>query len=374
MPGVYIHVPFCKQACSYCNFHFSTSLKWKKPLVDALCKEIEMRAGFFKTKDITSIYFGGGTPSLLDEDDLVKIFKTLSNHFLWKDNTEITLEANPDDINREKCSVWSGFGINRLSIGIQSFHENELIFMNRAHNTTQALQCIDIAQDSGYSNLTCDLIYGIPGSTLEGWEKNIQILLQKNIPHISAYALTVENKTLYFKQIQKNIFPPPDDRAVEEQFNVLMAQLSASGYLHYEISNFAMPDSLAKHNTNYWLGDKYLGIGPSAHSYTGDKRMWNINNNVIYIKNIQENNLCFESENLTPENKYNEYIMTGLRTMWGVETAKIGNLGISFLDYFLNHIQPYITSGQVIKKNNVYRLSQQGKLFADRIASELFLV
>ncbi|MFZ1706008.1 MAG: radical SAM family heme chaperone HemW [Saprospiraceae bacterium] len=374
MPGVYIHIPFCKQACTYCNFHFSTSLQQKTALIEALCLEMSLQSGFFATKNITSIYFGGGTPSILDKDDLQKLFDTLGFIFTWDKGIEITLEANPDDITEEKTKLWFSFGINRLSIGIQSFHESELAFMFRAHNRQQALKSIDIAQEHGFSNITCDLIYGVPESNLMSWEKNIDLLIDKNIPHISAYALTVEPKTVLHHNIKHKKIAPLNDQMAEEQFLFLMKKLSNAGFDHYEISNFGKPGHHAVHNTRYWLGDYYLGLGPSAHSYKDNKRLWNVANNAKYIQSIKEGVIPNETEILSQNEQYNEYVMTGLRTMWGIDEAQISNMGKSFIDYFMQNIQTYIDSGHVVKNKRIYTLSLHGKLWADSIASDLFLV
>jgi oxygen-independent coproporphyrinogen-3 oxidase len=374
MPGVYIHIPFCKQACSYCNFHFSTNLSLKKKLIKSICEELRLQADFLPDKLLTSVYFGGGTPSLLDEEDLENIFENLGQHFKWDDATEITLEANPDDITDDICKLWKKAGINRLSIGIQSFSEEELIFMNRAHNVKQAENSIKTAQIHGLTNLTCDLIYGVPGSTLQSLEKNIKILTDKGIPHISAYALTVEKKTLLSHQIKNKIVSAPDDKMTEQQYIFLMRALESFGFEHYEISNFALPGNMAIHNTSYWKGENYIGIGPSAHSYHQNTRFWNVSNNALYIKSIEQGIIPFEKEILSKADRYNEYIMTGLRTSFGVLQEKIATIDEEFSNYFVQQVKKHEDSGFVLEKNKVFTLSQKGKLFADRIASDLFWV
>ena len=374
MPGVYIHIPFCKQACSYCNFHFSTNLSLKKKLVESICKEISLQSNFLPGNGLTSVYFGGGTPSLLDETELHTIFESLHKYFNWNEDTEITLEANPDDITDISCKLWKKSGINRLSIGIQSFSAEELKFMNRAHDVYQAEQSIEIAQYNGLINLTCDLIYGVPGSTLNSLEYNIKQLTDRGIPHISAYALTVENKTLLAHQIKKGMVLSPDDQLAEQQYLFLMQSLGNAGFEHYEISNFAIPGKMAVHNTNYWKGESYLGVGPSAHSYHQNTRYWNVANNALYIKSIENGIIPSEKESLSKADRYNEYIMTGLRTSFGVDVEKIAALDEEFKHYFLNLIEGYTASGYVSEKNNIFRLSREGKLFADKIASDLFWV
>jgi oxygen-independent coproporphyrinogen III oxidase len=374
MSGIYIHIPFCKQACHYCNFHFSTSLRLKDEMIQAICKEIEIRHDYLLEKNLTSIYFGGGTPSLMDNDDIDKIFDTLSKYFHWSHETEITLEANPDDITIDKLKIISAAGINRLSIGIQSFFDEDLSWMHRAHNASEATQCIRLAKNHGYENISIDLIYGSPTTSDDMWEQNIDTALKMDIPHISTYCLTVEEKTALYHQVQKKKSLPPDQERAAYQFDAIRQSLTKSGYDHYEISNFAKPNKIAVHNTNYWRDKAYMGIGPSAHSYDGIHRSWNIANNKKYIDDINQNILPAVSEFLHPHTRYNEYIMTGLRTMWGVETTKIAIIGTHFEEYFLSLIKQEIDSDMVMCQQNNYILTERGKHFADRIAMNLFWV
>lgn len=374
MSGIYIHIPFCKQACHYCNFHFSTSLKSKGDLVSAICKEIIIQKDYLKEKSLTSVYFGGGTPSLLTEDELGQIFDTLNKVFTWTENTEITLEANPDDITLEKLNSFKKWGVNRLSIGIQSFFNEDLIWMNRAHNAQEAQTCIKLAQDVGFDNITIDLIYGSPTTSHEMWDENIKIALSLDIPHISSYCLTVEEGTALHHHVKKGKKMSPDSDVASRQFTTLIENLNASGYEHYEISNFAKPGKYAIHNTNYWKGTQYLGIGPSAHSFDGRSRSWNIANNQKYIQSLLENIIPSEREELSPSTRYNEYIMTGLRTMWGVKLDEINGFGSEFVPYFLKGIQDEIQKGFVTHDEHNYTLTQVGKHFADGIASNLFWV
>jgi len=374
MSGIYIHIPFCKQACFYCNFHFSTSLRLKNEMIAAICKEITLRDDYLNNKYLTSIYFGGGSPSLLEELDLEKIFSTLSRHFIWDNKTEITLEANPDDIDTKKLHIFKKWGINRLSIGIQSFFDIDLKWMNRAHDAIDASKCIQLSQDSGFENITIDLIYGSPTTTTEMWHENIQKTLNFKIPHISSYCLTVEEKTALHHQIKTKKIVSPDPELATEQFNILIDGLTSYGYDHYEISNFGLPGKHAVHNTNYWKGANYLGIGPSAHSFNGTTRSWNIANNKKYIDNIHIEILPHETETLSFSSKYNEYIMIGLRTMWGVNYQKIKKIGAEYSTYFISMIQDDIQKGHVIHNNGNYTLSKEGKHFADRIAMNLFYV
>lgn len=374
MAGIYIHIPFCKQACVYCNFHFSTSLKLKDQLISAIIAEIHQRKQYLKYPDIQSIYFGGGTPSLLDTKDIEKILNTLSLYFKWDPTCEITLEANPDDITAEKITAYMKMGINRLSIGIQSFHEEDLRFMTRAHNASQAEDCVKITQDSGLRNITIDLIYGCPTTDDEMWLTNLEKVNSLEIPHLSCYALTVESKTaLHFMIKSGKILPPQDSKAIKH-FEMLMDFAEINNFTHYEISNFAQSGFIAIHNTNYWKSLPYLGIGPSAHSYDRNNRSWNIANNAQYFELLNQNKVAFESELLSPEDQYNEYVMTRLRTIWGVN---IDEMSKTFDEYFIHHftreIKKPVSKSWVIENENNYRLSRAGKLFADRIASDLFI-
>jgi len=374
MAGIYIHIPFCKQACSYCNFHFSTSLKNKKPLIAAICEEIKFRKEFLGQSELETIYFGGGTPSLLDEEDLYLIFNELARFYTWKSGIEITLEANPDDLDAQKIALFRKYNINRLSIGIQSFFEEDLVFMHRAHNSRQAERCIQIALDGGIDRISADLIYGAPTTSNEMWEKNIEKMVSFGIGHISSYCLTVEDKTQLGHLVKTKKINPMDEKKAEEQFLILMNRLEAAKFEHYEISNFAKEGQLAVHNTNYWLSKPYLGIGPAAHSYRENERSWNIANNAQYIRLLNESLLPTTFEKLEKNEQYNEYIMTSLRTKWGVDIEKIRQYGSKYLIVFEDIVQKYISQGDIHVSQGNYTLTQQGKLFADRIAMDLFIV
>jgi oxygen-independent coproporphyrinogen III oxidase len=374
MSGIYIHIPFCKQACHYCNFHFSTTLKSKGDIVSAICKELSIQKNYLNEKSLTSIYFGGGTPSLLTEDELGQIFDAINSVYTWTDQTEITLEANPDDITLEKLNSFKKWGINRLSIGIQSFFNEDLLWMNRAHNAQEAHTCIKMAQDIGFDNITIDLIYGSPTTSSEMWAENIKTALSLDIPHISSYCLTVEEGTALHHHVKKGKKSSPDSDVASRQFTTLIENLTTSGYEHYEISNFAKPGKYAIHNTNYWKGAQYLGIGPSAHSFDGGSRSWNIAHNQKYIQSLNESIIPSEREVLSTATRYNEYIMTGLRTMWGVKLDEINRFGAEFGPYFLDGIHSEIQAGFVVQEGNKYTLTQVGKHFADGIASNLFWV
>jgi oxygen-independent coproporphyrinogen-3 oxidase len=372
MAGIYIHIPFCKQACHYCDFHFSTSMKKKDEMILALANEIKLRKNEFENDIVETIYFGGGPPSILQIADLKFLIETVYDNYSIIENTEITLEANPDDLSENLIIELSKTKINRLSIGIQSFFEDDLKLMNRAHNAEEAKKCLEIAT-LYFDNISLDLIYGIPGMTNEIWKKNIEIALSYGIPHISSYALTVEPKTALQKLIQTGAIENPNDEVAQEHFSILVELLEANDFLHYELSNFGKANYFSKNNSSYWLGKKYIGIGPSAHSYNGICRSWNVSNNSLYIKSIQENQLPNEVENLTITDRYNEYIMTGLRTIWGVSLDKIETeFGSTYLDYLMKQVQKFLNDDLVIIKDNVLKPTKKGKFLTDGIASDLF--
>lgn len=374
MPGLYLHIPFCKQACHYCNFHFSTSLKYKDELLVAMQKEIAFQKNYLPDQPLQTIYFGGGTPSLLSQDDLNRLFQTIHQHFDIVSKPEITLEANPDDLSLEKLQALKNTPINRLSIGVQSFAEADLQYMNRAHNAQEAKACIENALKVGFDNLTVDLIYGSPTTSDQQWEINMDALIEYGIPHISSYCLTMEPQTALAHFVKVGKAQPVDEEQAARQFEMLMQKMRESGYEHYEISNFAKPGWYARHNSNYWLGEAYLGIGPSAHSFNGQSRQWNVANNVKYLKAIKENRFSdvYEIETLNSSQQYNEYVMTGLRTKWGCNLDRIAAFGEQYIAHFLKIIDPFLKDGTTIKKENQYVLSDSGKLLADRIAMELF--
>ncbi len=374
MAGIYIHIPFCKQACHYCNFHFSTSLRHRDEMVTAICKEIDLQKDFLTNKNLTTIYFGGGTPSLLETSEINQILERLSKNYSWENNIEITLEANPDDITTEKISKLRAGGVNRLSIGIQSFIDSELLASNRAHNSDESLKAVQICQDAGIDNLSIDIIYGMPGSTQDSWQYNIDKALELDVDHISSYALTVEPKTFLDRMVKKGGILLPKEMEVNKQYLQLIHSLTTAGYDHYEISNFAKPSKYAVHNTNYWMSVPYLGLGPSAHSYQPTFRQWNINNNAKYIKSISKGVIPSEREQTKYADQFNEYIMTRLRTMWGVDLNELNNRFSSELKNVHKNIAKYIKSQDVLLEDNHYRLTPKGKLLADGIASDLFLV
>ncbi|MFH6986759.1 radical SAM family heme chaperone HemW [Flavobacterium collinsii] len=379
MSGIYIHIPFCKQACHYCDFHFSTSMKKKDEMVLALAKEIVMRKNELKFIDSTqsndqieTIYFGGGTPSVLSNAEINFLIDTVYNNYNVVENPEITLEANPDDLSPERILELSKSPINRLSIGIQSFYEEDLKMMNRAHNSAEAINCLKEATKY-FDNISLDLIYGIPGLTDEMWKKNIETALSFGIPHISSYALTVEPKTTLKKLIDTGKIAEPQDEAASNHFMILVDTLEKNGFVHYELSNFGKENYFSKNNSAYWLGKKYIGIGPSAHSYDGEKRGWNVANNSLYIKSIQNDELPIETEILSKSDRYNEYIMTGLRTIWGVSLDRIdAEFGSDYLDYLQKQSQKFLKDDLLFIENNILKPTAKGKFLTDGIASDLF--
>ncbi|WP_428230392.1 radical SAM family heme chaperone HemW [Flavobacterium sp.] len=372
MSGIYIHIPFCKQACHYCDFHFSTSMKKKDEMVLALAKEITMRKNEFKDDVVETIYFGGGTPSVLTNDEINFLISEVYKNYSVVENPEITLEANPDDLSTERILELSKSPINRLSIGIQSFYEEDLKMMNRAHNSAEAINCLTEATKY-FDNISLDLIYGIPGLTDEMWRKNIETALSFGIPHISSYALTVEPKTALRKLIDTGKIAEPQDEVASNHFIILVEMLQKNGFIHYELSNFGKEGYFSKNNSAYWLGKKYIGIGPSAHSYDGEKRGWNIANNSLYLKSIQNDELPIETETLTISDRYNEYIMTGLRTIWGVSLERIETeFGVEYLNYLKKQSQKFLDDELLSIENNILKPTAKGKFLTDGIASDLF--
>ena len=372
--GIYIHIPFCKQACFYCDFHFSTSLKKKDDMINALVKEMEIRKDENQNQIIETIYFGGGTPSVLSVYEIQTLIDAVYNNFEVAANPEITLEANPDDLSEEKILELSKSPINRLSIGVQSFFEHDLKLMNRAHNSDEAKKSLSLAVRY-FDNISVDLIYGIPDCTNEQWRANIQTALSFGIPHISSYALTVEPKTPLASFIKKGIIKNVDDEKAQEQFLILIDELDKADFVHYETSNFGKEGFFSKNNSSYWLGKSYLGIGPSAHSFDGKQRSWNVRNNSKYIKAIQANNLDIEREVLSKRDSYNEYVMTGLRTIWGVSLERIQNeFGEKYMLYLQKQSKKYIEQELLHIENQVLKTTKNGKFLSDGIASDLFML
>ncbi|WP_299891205.1 radical SAM family heme chaperone HemW [uncultured Lacinutrix sp.] len=374
MAGIYIHIPFCKQACHYCDFHFSTSLKKKEELINALISEIEIRKDEFKNTTVETIYFGGGTPSLLTQEELKRIIDSVYNNYKVSNNPEITLEANPDDLSKGRIIELSKSPVNRLSIGVQSFFEKDLKLMNRAHNVKEAKECLEEATKH-FNNISLDLIYGIPGTTNQEWKENIEAALNFGVKHISSYALTVEPKTALASFIEKGIIENVNDELAQQQFNILIDKLNANNFVHYELSNFGKEGFFSRNNSAYWQGKKYIGIGPSAHSFNGKARGWNVRNNTKYINAIQNKELPIEIEVLTKTDQYNEYVMTGLRTIWGVSIQKIRNdFGITFENYLMQQAQKHLNEHLLYIEDEKLKVTKKGKFLSDGIASDLFKI
>ncbi|WP_299797649.1 radical SAM family heme chaperone HemW [uncultured Maribacter sp.] len=374
MSGIYIHIPFCKQACHYCDFHFSTTMGKKEAMVNALCKELELRKTEFSGVSVETIYFGGGTPSVLETEEIEQLIDAVREHYNVVDNPEITLEANPDDLSEEKILQLAASPINRLSIGIQSFFEEDLKLMNRAHNALEAEESLELASKH-FDNISIDLIYGMPNMTLERWKQNINKALDFNIPHISSYALTVEPKTALAKFVEDGLITPATDEETQEHFNLLNENLLAAGFDCYEISNFGKPGYYSKNNSAYWQQKKYIGIGPSAHSFDGVRRGWNINNNPKYIKSIEQDIVPMEAEVLSTTDKYNEYVMTGLRTIWGVSLTRISTeFGPKYKEYILMQADKFLEEHLLFVDGDILKTTKKGMFLADGIAADLFMV
>jgi oxygen-independent coproporphyrinogen-3 oxidase len=374
MAGIYIHIPFCTKACHYCNFHFSTSLQNKSDMLQCMLQEIVERKFYLQQTTIESIYFGGGTPSVLDEKEIYSVLETITKHFTVAEHVEITLEANPDDLTTSKLKQLFAIGINRLSIGIQSFFDEDLIYMNRSHNAAQALRCIPEAQTIGITNISADLIFGYPLLSDEKWERNMQEAIRMQIPHLSCYAMTIEPKTALAKRIAMKKEKPLANEQLANQFRMVMETLEANQYEHYEISNYALANQRSKHNSNYWKGISYLGIGPSAHSFDGKSRQWNIASNAKYISGMHAQTKVFEKEVLTPIQVINETIMLSLRTKEGLNTkALFSTLSAAQKDAFQQTMQQFLAEEKIQKIDDRIYLTTKGKLFADYISGSLFV-
>jgi oxygen-independent coproporphyrinogen-3 oxidase len=373
MAGIYVHIPFCKVKCNYCDFHFSTNQKLTKKVVDSICEELVQKKDYLGGENIKTIYFGGGTPSIIKTELLQQIVTTISSTFEIVDDVEFTFECNPDDLSREKLIDLKNLGVNRLSIGIQSFENEQLVFMNRAHNSEEALNCVQLAQDNGFSNITIDLIYGIPNAPLGYWEKQIQKALALNVNHISAYCLTIEEKTVFGNWYKTGKLKLIEDEHSLSQFKILQSELNKNGYEHYEISNFSRNGFISNHNSAYWLGENYIGIGPSAHSFNGTSRQWNVANNIKYINGFRNNTTTFEIEELSNSDRFNEYILTRLRTKWGVNLEELFLIEGTYKVQTLKMIDKFIKNDDLKLINNIVYITQQGKFIVDHISSELFI-
>lgn len=373
MSGIYLHIPFCKQACHYCDFHFSTSTRKKSRLVDMLCREMILRKSEIPAS-VETIYFGGGTPSLLSSEELQQIFETIFSNFQVAEDAEITLEANPDDLSEEKIAQLAASPVNRLSIGVQSFFEDDLKLMNRAHNETEALESLQAAKKH-FENISIDLIYGIPGLTDEKWKENLKIALELEIPHISSYALTIEADTALEKFIEKGKLQPVEDEQYRRQFDILVQTLTQAGFEHYEFSNYGKTGFHSRNNMAYWLGKPYLGVGPSAHSFDGKQRKWNISNNSLYINSLEMEKIPQETEELSINDRYNEYVMTRLRTKFGVNVLELEqDFGKKYRDYFERNAENFLQQELMLRSDLVYLITKKGKFLSDGIAADLFYI
>tara|TARA_B100001115_G_C15839058_1_gene420161 strand:- start:1238 stop:2368 length:1131 start_codon:yes stop_codon:yes gene_type:complete len=375
MAGIYIHIPFCKQKCHYCDFHFSTSLRTKEDLLKALVKEIQLQQNFLEGETINTVYLGGGTPSILKQEELMQLFDVIYQTFPIAPDAEITIEANPDDLQAQKVKELKQTPVNRFSIGVQSFQNADLQFMNRAHSAEEALDSIKCVQDVGWENITIDLIYGTPTLSDKDWQKNMQTAINLAVLHISAYALMVEENTALQQFIEHKICAPVEEEKSARQFLQLMETLHKADFIQYEISNFGKEGFFSKHNSNYWKGEKYLGIGPSAHSFNGTDRQWNISNNVRYIQQIAQGTIPAEKEQLNEKQRYNDYIFTTLRTIWGINMGFVkSRFSNDFETFLLYSSKKWIDSEHILKNQGVLILSEKGKLIADHIAADLFWV
>jgi oxygen-independent coproporphyrinogen III oxidase len=372
--GIYIHIPFCKQACHYCDFHFSTSLRHKSSVITAICQEIALQQHYLPNQAINTVYLGGGTPSLLSQQELEQIFDSLHRNFAIAPDAEITLEANPDDLTKAKLQELAASPVNRLSIGIQSFQEEHLRRMNRAHNAAEAYNSVRYVQDAGFSNITTDLIYGIPAPSHDLWQDDLDKLFSLQVQHVSCYALTIEEKTALGRWTKKGSFRPSEDEFVAEQFEILVAQMQAQGFTQYEISNFCQPGIESKHNSNYWRGVHYLGLGPSAHSFNGHSRQYNVANNAKYLSALAKNQLAFEREELTVIDQANEYLLTSLRTIWGCDLNRLRQqFGVDLVAQQQEYLEELLHKEYIRIQNEILYLTDKGKLLADQITLDLFL-
>ena len=373
MAGVYIHIPFCKQACTYCDFHFSTTFSaYQHQMIQAIVKEIAVRGDYLAGERVETVYFGGGTPSLLTGAEVNLILNAIQANFICDKTAEITLEANPDDITIEKLKDWKSAGINRLSIGVQSFDDTDLKWMNRAHNAKESQDSVRLAIEHGFF-VTIDLIYGLPNVSTEQWIKNLELAVRLKPHHISAYCLTVEENTVLDSWTKKGKMNSVDAEQQAEQFDVLVDFLEKAGFEQYEVSNFAREEYYARHNSNYWTGKTYLGIGPSAHSFNGFARAWNVSNNQRYMSAVDKGGTYNEEEVLTVKDRFNELLMTGLRTKWGVDLGAVSALSVPDKEFY-NYVNSRIEAGEMRQFENRIVLTKKGRLLADKIASDLFLV
>jgi oxygen-independent coproporphyrinogen III oxidase len=374
MAGIYVHIPFCKKRCSYCDFHFSTTFsKYRQDLISAICLELVLRKDELNSESIETIYFGGGTPSLLSIDELTQILACIHENYQLSPAAEITFEVNPEDAHEANLLAWNKLGINRLSIGLQSFQQSDLSWMNRSHTLEQGTDAVRLAQNLGFTNISIDLIYGLPGLSNEQWTEHLNRAMSLNVQHISSYCLTIEPKTALNDFVAKGKLTRPTEDQQSEQFELLVSTLAHAGFEQYEISNFAKGQKYAKHNSAYWNFSPYLGVGPSAHSFNGQQRRWNVANNTKYYQQVGKNQDWFEVETLTESEKWNEYFLTGLRTKWGILKKNILEMG-GMSSSELTLMDSYVKSEWMIEADASFVLTEKGKLQADGIASSFFRV
>lgn len=374
MSGIYVHIPYCKQACYYCDFHFSTNLNTKSELVEAILNEIKLQRDYLESDQISTIYFGGGTPSLLSREELRSIIDCIYQNFTISDNPEITLEANPDDLTEEKLNMLKDARINRLSVGIQSFDDQLLKFFNRAHDSTMARKCIADAKAIGFDNISVDLIFGAPDQRLEDLRSDLDQMIELDVPHVSIYGLTIEKETVFGRWYDQNKLIPLNDDVAAQHLELIMSSLAAAGYTQYEISNFCRPDYESRHNSSYWHGVNYLGIGPGAHTYNGATRQYNISNNIQYINALKQGKLPITLENLTREDQINEIILTQLRLKEGINCAKLKKeFSFDLPDTRSGAIEEFQSMNLIETSTDFLRLTSKGKLLADFITEKLII-
>lgn len=375
MAGIYVHIPFCRKACHYCDFHFSTSTKMAGAMTDAICTELALRKEEMHQERIGTLYFGGGTPSLLSFLQMEKIINAARSHYTFENDIELTLEANPDDLKPQKLQELRALGVNRLSIGLQSFDDEMLKWMNRAHTAAESHDCIKAAQQEGFDKLSIDLIYGLPGLSKSEWTKTLDTAISLDVQHISAYCLTVEEKTVLGHRVRKGLEKPVKDQAAAQQFEIMVKVLANAGFEQYEVSNFAKNGAYSKHNTAYWQGTPYLGIGPSAHSFMNNGRSWNVANNAKYMKEVEQGVLPSTSEVLSKTDRFNEWVMTGLRTKWGIDLAvTMERFDVDVKKRYSKKIEKMLKLELATIDNEVLRLTPQGLFMADGIAADLFIL
>lgn len=375
MAGLYIHIPFCKQACYYCDFFFSTNQKQRLEIVRAITSEIALQKDYLEGEVLETIYFGGGTPSILLPSELNEILEAVHGNFAVADRAEVTLEANPDDLTKEKLQALHDAGINRLSVGIQSFDDQVLKSLNRAHDNLMARGCIDDARKAGFENISIDLIYAIPKRADEDWQKDIKRALEINPPHISSYSLTIEEKTVFGKWTKQGKMQPVDDDLSARQLSLLIDHLEGANYEQYEVSNFSKPGFQSRHNSNYWKNEKYLGVGPSAHSYNGESRQYNVSNNSIYLRSLQQEKIPCTLEVLSRRDKINEYLLTRLRTSWGADLKTLRErFSFDPMNENNSYLQSLLHKGLIVIERDILKLTRKGLFLADKIASDLFVI